>query len=140
MSLATQAKRTSFLAGRPDGGGADALVAQFLTHLRLRVGRLHAPDVGRVPNLDLAVLYPQVDRFLRLSLNHHRVEAGKLQFRAKVTAGLTLTVPSRQRVQRAHAVAPTVAYGDARQYAGGENEWVCLILAGSAPAGASFNR
>jgi hypothetical protein len=56
----------------------DALIAQLLTDTVLYVGGELVPQVRRVAQIDLAIVYPQVDGTLGLAVKDDAIKAGEL--------------------------------------------------------------
>ncbi len=68
----------TLLAGRADHGDARFRLLQLLAQAVLRVMGQPAPQVGRLAQLGLTIVDPQVERALGLALHHQAVEAGEL--------------------------------------------------------------
>ena len=85
------------LPGPPDLQDANHPVVELVADRRLDGRRVLAPEVPGVADLGRAVLHPETDGVGRPAGDHDRVEAGHLQLRSPVAAGLGLAEAAGQR-------------------------------------------
>ncbi len=110
------------LAGRPDGGHADALVLQLILETLQGLKVVETPNPGGIPDFDVAVMDPEVNRLGRPAADHDGIEAGELQLRGPVAAGLGFREGARQRRLGAHRVAVETGEGGAGNHAAGKDQ------------------
>ncbi len=80
------------LSGWADGRHA-SLTSQFLCQALLRLDEAQSPQVLSIANLDLLILYPEVDRLRRTTRDYQAVVACILEFSPPVSAQVCPCVP-----------------------------------------------
>ena len=106
------------LARDPALENADFGVRVFGSDGSLDLGGPLAPQIGAIPDLDPAVLDPEVSRPLRGARDDHRVETRSLQLRSPESADVGLPKAASQRRFRPDGVASASGYGSSREHTG----------------------
>jgi hypothetical protein len=93
------------LARRPDGGHAHLGVGHFRFDEALGISGPLAPQGAGIPDLDLPVMNPEVNRLLGPSLHQDGVESRPFEFRRPPSPGLRFAVKTGQRRYGRHGIA-----------------------------------
>ena len=75
----------------------DLVVVQLFLDGRFSFPRDLAPQVRCITQLEIALVYPQVNRLFRSPLNHNRIETRKFEFSREEPAALRIADRTGQR-------------------------------------------